>query len=99
MPKLNKLYQQNADKGLVVLGIAIDEEDDRLNKINKIIAKKNIAYPILLDALENPVWNQFKVKSIPAMFLIDPNGQIVQQWAGNFDDDEVVKSVQIFLSH
>ena len=35
------------------------------------------------------LWHQFKVKAIPAMYLLDRESQIVAQWVGKIDYDEV----------
>ena len=85
MPQLQKLQDAYADKGLVVAGVSIDEGKDRVKKIERFLKKVKVSYPIFTDAKENPAWNQFKVKAIPAVFLIDADGQIVAQWTGEVD--------------
>ena len=41
----------------------------------------------------SPAWYQFKVKAIPAMYLLDRESQIVAQWVGKIDYEEVEKEV------
>lgn len=93
MPQLQKLYEANANKGFEVLGVSIDEEKDRAKKVNKMVDKMNISYPIFVDAKPMPAWHQFKVKAIPAMYLLNGDGQVVAQWVGKIDYDEVKKEV------
>lgn len=93
MPDLQKLYDAYSDKGLVVVGISIDEGDDSIKKIKKFIDKKNISYPIFSDAKQMPAWHLFNVKAIPALFLIDQNQQIVAQWIGNLDHEIITAEV------
>lgn len=93
MPQLQKLYSANSDRGFAVLGVSIDEDNDRVEKIKRIVDKMKISYPISLDAKQTPAWHQFKVKAIPAMYLLDGESQIVAQWNGKIDCAEVEQEV------
>ena len=93
MPRLQQLYNSYSDKGFVVLGISIDEGEDSAKKIKKFIDKAGISYPIFLDAKPTPAWHIFKVKAIPALFLIDGNGQVVAQWTGKIDHNQIKNEV------
>ncbi len=95
MPALQKLHDRFASKNFTVLGISTDE--DAKKKVEPFIKKHEIAYPILLDAEENPAWEAYKVKVIPMMFLVDPKGQIVQQWIGETDMKEVENAIAGFI--
>ena len=96
MPALQKLHAQFAAKGFTVVGISTDENGKQA--VEPFIKKHKIAYPILLDAEENPAWDAYKVKVIPMMFLIDRKGQIVKQWVGETGMKEVEKAVVLLLS-
>ncbi len=85
MPELEKLYEQFGEEGLAVIGVSIDEGKDSKKKINKFLKKVDVSYPIFWDAKNAPAWYQLNVKAIPALFLIDENGQIVAQWTGIID--------------
>jgi len=93
MPQLQKLSANHADKGLVVLGVAIDEDKNRIKKIERFVDKVGVSYPIFSDAKENPAWHMFKVKVLPTLFLIDREGQIVAQWIGKVDHKKVASEV------
>ncbi len=93
MPSLQQLYTSYSDQGFVVLGISIDEGKDRVKKIRKFIDKAGISYPIFLDGKHTPAWHIFKVKAIPALFLIDGNGKIVAQWTGKMDHNQIKTEV------
>ena len=93
MPQLQKLYNAYSDKGLEVLGVSIDEDQDRIVKIKKMVGKMDISYPIFVDAKQTPAWYQFKVKAIPAMYLLGRETQIVAQWSGKIDYEEVEQEV------
>ena len=93
MPRLQKLYSTYSDRGFDVLGVSIDEDKDRVEKIEKMVDELDISYPIFVDAKQTPAWYQFKVKAIPAMYLLDGESQIVAQWTGKIDYEEVEKEV------
>ena len=97
MPRLQQLYSAYSDKGVEILGVSIDEGKDRVRKIVKMVDKLDISYPIFVDAKQTPAWHRFRVKAIPAMFLLDGNSQIVAQWVGKIDFDEVEKEVSSLL--
>jgi peroxiredoxin/YHS domain-containing protein len=91
MPALQKVHDQFASKNFTALGVSIDE--DGKEKVESFVKKHKIAYPILLDGDKNPAWETYKVKVIPMLFLVDPQGQIVQQWVGETDMKEVESAV------
>ena len=93
MPRLQELYSTYSDKGFDAWGVSIDEDKDRVEKIKKMVDKLDISYPIFVDAKQTPAWYQFKVKAIPAMYLLDRESQIVAQWVGKIDYDEVEQEV------
>lgn len=97
MPALQRLHEAYADKGLAVLGVSIDEGKDRVKKIKKFVKKVGVTYPIFSDAAATPAWHAFKVKAIPALFLIDRDGRIVAQWLGAVDHAAVEKEIQKHL--
>jgi peroxiredoxin len=75
-PKVVKLYNKYKDKGLVVLGVSLDEKkSDWL----KAIATDKINYLQVLDAegwqAKTPA--AYGVEAIPATFLLNKKGMIV----------------------
>ena len=99
MPRLQKLYSAYSGKGFDVWGLSIDEDKDRVEKIRKMVGKLDISYPIFVDEKQTPAWYQFKVKAIPAMYLLDRESRIVAQWSGKIDYDEVEKEVLRLLKN
>ena len=93
MPRLQGLYSAYSAKGFDIMGVSIDDDKDRVEKIKKMVAKLDISYPVFVDAKQTPAWHQFKVKAIPAMYLLDRESQIVAQWVGKIDYEEVEQEV------
>jgi peroxiredoxin len=80
MPELQALHVKYAPRGFTVVGVSIDENADA--KVRKFVEKKRITYPIAIDSKQSPVWEKYRVKGVPAAFLIDREGRIVAQWTG-----------------
>jgi peroxiredoxin/YHS domain-containing protein len=91
MPELNALHAKLEDRGFSVLGLSIDEDGPA--KVKKYVAAKKIGYPIALDAATATTWEAYRVKAVPAAFLIDREGRIVAQWTGAVDVADVEAKV------
>jgi peroxiredoxin len=92
MPDLQKLHDKNASKDFSVVGISIDEEGAK--KVKPFLARRKFTYPMLLDTdAKAPVWKAFGVHGVPALFLINREGRIVNQWTGKVNHRDVEKAV------
>ena len=80
MPALQALHTKYGARGLTVLGVSIDENAEP--KVRKFVASKKLTYPIAIDSAKEPAWRAFRVKAVPAAFLLDREGRIVAQWTG-----------------
>ncbi len=80
MPELQALHERFAAQGLTVLGISIDEKADA--KVRRFVTAQRFTYPIAIDEAKDPAWQAYRVKSVPAAFLIDRAGRVVAQWIG-----------------
>lgn len=80
MPELQALHVKYAGRGFRVVGISIDEGGAA--PVKKFVASKKISYPVAMDSDSLPAWDAFRVKAVPAAFLLDRDGRIVAQWTG-----------------
>lgn len=94
MPDLQKLHDKYDGKGFAVVGVSIDE--DGMKAVGPFLARRKFTYPMLLD--QNETWQKFGVRAVPAMFLLDRNGRIVQQFTGKVDKSKVEKAVAAALA-
>ena len=74
-PYVVKAYNDYKDKGLVVLGVAVRDQQPNTQKA---MANMDIYYPQLLDP-SIALAGEFGVSAIPHLFLFGPDGKIVQQ--------------------
>src|SRR5690625_559363 len=75
-PNLVRLYEAYHDKGLEILGVSLDRnEKEWLGAIEK---DKLTWHQISnLQFWDDPIAKQYKIRAIPASFVIDSNGEIV----------------------
>ncbi len=92
MPELQRLHERFAARGLDVLAVSIDEDGER--KVKKFVASKKATYPVALDSGTPATWERYRVKAVPASFLIDGEGRIVRRWLGRVDIAEVEAEVE-----
>lgn len=95
MRDLEKLFHEFRSDSLVVLGITLDSLGNP--KVSGHVRNNTITYPILFDNRAQPTWLAYGVKSIPSLYLIDRRGDIVRQWRGAPDSNEVSAAVRSFL--
>lgn len=91
MPELQALHAKFVGRGFTVVGVSIDEGKEATRKVRKFVASKGIAYPVAIDAASAPAWERFRVKAVPAAFLVDRDGRIVAQWTGRSADAAVLE--------
>jgi thiol-disulfide isomerase/thioredoxin len=90
MPDVQKLYTKLGEKGLDVVGIAIDEEGTKAVAPFLSKSKTKFTYPMVLDPT-GETWKAWGVKMIPFLALVK-EGQIVKQWSGTPDFKEVERA-------
>jgi peroxiredoxin len=75
IPDLQKLHHEFKRQGLVILGIA---DDDDLNALKKFASEQKIQYPLLPD-LDRKVHTAFQIEGIPASLIYNRSGKLVAQ--------------------
>jgi peroxiredoxin len=90
MPDVQKLHGQYGAKGFTAVGVSVDEGGAKT--VKRFLDKRKFTYPMLLDA-EGKASERFGVRAIPALFLLDRDGNIVRQWTGSVDKETVEKAV------
>jgi len=96
MPELQRLHDRYSSRGFTVIGISIDEGGS--SKVQKYVTTKKVTYPVAVDQERNPAWDAFRVKAVPAAYLLDREGQIVAQWTGApADASELERKIQELL--
>lgn len=87
LPHLRAIYAENKEKGLVILGIAMDGPETIAN-VAGFVQRHQLDYPMIADedahisSLYNPS------KAAPLSVLIDKSGKITMLRTGYFSGDE-----------
>lgn len=90
-PHLVAVHKQFADRGVVFIGLTTEGEED-LDKINRFLKRAGITWPNGWGAVET--LRALDVQYIPALFVINPDGQLM--WSSQEDGgalEEVLESL------
>ncbi len=79
-PELLKIYNKYSQKNFTILGVALEEKEDR-NKWLKAIQQDKLLWTQVTDfkSWNNAVAREFGVRSIPFNLLVDPDGKIIDK--------------------
>lgn len=89
LPSIVKLHEEFKDKGLVILGV--NDEDKGTAK--SFAGKMGLTFPTIDDSRQK-LHRDYRVNSIPTIFLIDREGKIVRFLKGSRDEDSLRKVLQ-----
>lgn len=91
VPKVKELYAQYKKKGLEVVSISIDTDK---NAWRKAMSEEKMPWEQLLSPNLEITMKQFQFSGIPTLFIIDPNGKIIDRFTGYSPDTEKeIKSI------
>ena len=81
------------DKGLVVIGVSLDEEGMKI--VKPFLEKRHIDYPVVIGS--DALGQQFGLQSMPLTLLIDRNGKIAVSHTGIVDKDNFESHIRELL--
>lgn len=87
IPHLEKLFQENKDKGLVVLGISMDGPETMAG-VAPFVRRYNLSFPVLLDEETRVVGIYNPKRTAPLSVLINRKGEIARVRGGYSPGDE-----------
>lgn len=93
VPELVAIQDKYRDKGLVVLGVSLDEGQDIPAKLADFSGEYKVNYRILIGT--EAVSRSYNVSGIPMSFLIDREGRIINSYVGYIDKLEAGISSQV----
>lgn len=94
VPKLNDLYDRYKNRGVQVIGIALDK--DSLEVMEPFVKRSKISYPVLVGNQE-VIFSLKNFKGVPATLLFDQEGKIRKRFDGSFDLEQLEESLQLLL--
>ena len=81
MPSLNLVHERLSSRGLVVLGISVDEQKD---EYERFLENANIRFPTVRDP-DRDVSTLFGTVKYPETYLIDREGIVIRKYIGPED--------------
>ncbi|HUO56007.1 MAG TPA: cytochrome c biogenesis protein DipZ [Candidatus Paceibacterota bacterium] len=99
LPYLEAWYQKYKDQGLVIIGVHTPEFafEQLQSNVQAAAEQFGLTYPIVLDN-QYKTWNAFANEYWPREYLIDIDGYIVHDHAGEGDYDGTEKAIQDALA-
>jgi len=92
-PNVVKLYNEYHDKGLNIIGVSLDKASQK-DKWLKAIEDDRLTWQHVsnLEYWNEPIAKLYKVRSIPATFILDENGTIIaKNLRGKMLDDKIAE--------
>lgn len=85
MPYINNQFKQFTDKNVTVLAVNVGESD---LAIQKFLDRHQLEFPILKDK-DGQVMTAYKIGPLPATYMIDKDGKVVQYHTGQLTEDMI----------
>lgn len=102
MPALQRLYERNADDGLVVVGVSVDNPALMIGNadstVRAFVRDHGLTFPIVLDP-ESRIESGYPIVGLPMTFVIDRDGRIVDRILGprEWDKPEMESRIRRLL--
>ncbi|MDA8561998.1 TlpA family protein disulfide reductase [Gammaproteobacteria bacterium] len=90
VPELNKFYNNNKDKNMIIFGINYDNLPNV--SLRKAIKKTGIKFPVLQQD-PSVTWGLSEVTVLPTTFIISPEGDVVRKIIGPNTEKSLLKIV------
>jgi thiol-disulfide isomerase/thioredoxin len=104
MPALNRLQQQYGQRGLEVIGIALEggkDEKREADAVNKFCSARQLSYRQLMGRAGSfDLGKQFSIKGVPTLILLSDQGDIIETHLGRPDPDffrSLERTIQAYL--
>jgi peroxiredoxin len=85
LPLMKELAARHQDQGLRILTVSIDRDAAALTAF---LRDHPLPYPVISMAAAPELPDRYETQGVPAYFLIDPTGVIVQTWSGSVTERE-----------
>ncbi len=93
IPGIEKLHKAYAGRGLVVLGVSLDQGG--WDAVKSFVTEVGISYSVLKGT--DDVLSTYQVRTIPMVVLLNKDGKIVKRYLGYGGEDELEKDIRAVL--
>jgi len=90
IPNVKKTYDKLHSKGFEIIGISLDSSEE---KLKKFVKERDMPWPQYFDGKgwKNKISTQYGIRSIPAMWLVDKDGNVTDKNARRDLEEKVEK--------
>jgi peroxiredoxin len=81
------LHERYNEKGLVIVGVSIDEGNDA-SRVSAFAKERGVTYSLWHDPADR-VSSLFLANGVPATYLIGRDGKLRWRWLGPLTNDDV----------
>lgn len=92
MPALREVHEELKNANSKLLAINITSSDKR-EDVAAFVESLDIQYPVVMDEKGN-VSNQYGIRSIPTVIVIDKNGVVAEHHVGPYEKEELLKLLE-----
>jgi thiol-disulfide isomerase/thioredoxin len=94
IPHFNRLYARYLDQGLIIVGLALDDDEAKVARFNRQLP---IEYPVALASKE--VQQLFGgIEVYPTAFLMDREGKMIKKYLGFTYPDEFERDIRTVIN-
>jgi cytochrome c biogenesis protein CcmG/thiol:disulfide interchange protein DsbE len=93
IPGIERLHRSYGGKGLVVLGVSVDEGG--LADVKAFVRENGMTYTVLQGDAD--VMGNYRIRGIPATFIVNRDGIIAKQYSGAGFDESIEKDIRDLL--
>ena len=99
LPHVVALNEKYKDRGLVVVGVHTPEFpfERSASNVQAALKRHGITYPVAQDN-DSQTWNAWRNQYWPAQYIIDQNGKIVFQHAGEGQYEQIERTIAGLLN-
>ncbi len=95
IPHFNRLYAKYRDQGLMIIGLALDEDEAAVKRFSRRLA---IRYPVALASKE--VQQLFGgIEVYPTAFLVSREGEVIKKYLGYTYPDEFERDISALINN
>lgn len=96
IPDLINLYSDMKDEGLLIVGIAVDQEGAEV--VEPYVQEQDINYPIVLDPDQSTEKHFDAMYGLPTTYVVNPEGKIVRRILGIFPVEDMTPTLKDMLA-
>jgi thiol-disulfide isomerase/thioredoxin len=93
LPSIEKIYQDYRKAGVIIAGV----NDEDSGKVKSFLKQNQYSFPTLMDS-NRKVHSAFKVRAIPSVLIIGPDGAITKHFVGGRSETDLRAALDQALS-